>query len=861
MGRTEELAQLNTLLLNPACRLLTLVGVGGIGKTRLALEAASQVVGEFPDGVYFVPLQPLTQADLIVSGIAESLRLSFYGQDEPDSQLINYLGKKHLLLLLDNFEHLLDGVGFVSELLVAAPQVKIMTTSREVLNLQEEWLFPLKGMSFPLSVYTEEIEGYEAVRFFLHNARRAQPDFSLTDERHEIINICRLTEGIPLAIELAASWVKVLSGQQIVAEMQRGLDFLATTTRNIPERHRSMRAVFNHSWNFLSEEERRVFEKLSVFRGGFERHAAEQISGAALPILAALVEKSLLRKLASGRYDIHELLRQFAYEQLEASGTADIAHNAHSRYYADFTQQCETDLKGRRQIGVLSEIEADFDNIRTAWTWALQRQHIEILLSMLESLLWFGLIRSRQRDVDALFQQVLTQITGTDATFVKAWIIAWESLLLPHDEPPGIVAARLKENLTVIQRYGNETEIAIYTLLLGLFLGGTEQRDFKLALTCDQDSFTYFQSVGDRYYLAYALHAFAMAYYYQGDRSKAMQLADECAQLRREIGDHYGTARILLLVAAEAYSIPDYDKSERFNREVRDIWRELKSWNYVAFVNVNLAYLAIFRGDFEAARVLLEESLEMAKLANIADNIAYALGLSGVLASLEERYTEAWQLLSEARRLATFTSSIEAIEWGLPMAACGLGDYQTARSANQRALQFSHRLNAPGRYLWHLPASSAILAHEGQLERATEILSLIFTHPASATPWLEKWPLLARLRADLETALGTDVYQAAWEWGTTLELEKVVTELIAEFQEDNESKREIYQPLADPLSQRELEVLTLLAAGLSNREIAEQLVIGIGTVKTHTLNIYAKLEVNSRTQAIARARELKLLRA
>jgi len=243
VGRTKELAEITARFGSADCRLLTLTGLGGSGKTRLAREAAKMLAPHFPDGVVFVGLQPLNKSDLLVPTIAHALDISFYGAGDPQAQLLRYFREKTLLLLLDNFEHLLDGAALVSDLLAQAPGVKVLVTSREALNLQQEWLYPLTGMDTPASVTLSSLETYDAVQLFLYHAHRMQPDFDLADELEAVIRICRTAEGLPLAIELAASWLKGLSVEQIATEMQRNLDFLATTARNVEERHRSMRRL------------------------------------------------------------------------------------------------------------------------------------------------------------------------------------------------------------------------------------------------------------------------------------------------------------------------------------------------------------------------------------------------------------------------------------------------------------------------------------------------------------------------------------------------------------------------------------------------------------------------------------------
>src|SRR5262249_18759084 len=409
VGRTKQLADITARLANPECQLLTVTGLGGSGKTRLALEAANTIAPQFPHGIVFVALQPLTRSDLLVPTIAKALGVTFYGQAEPQDQLLDYLQDKTLLLILDNFEHLLDGATLVTTMLACAPGIRVLATSREALSLREEWLYPLKGMSTPLSVYSISLEDYEAAQLLLSHARRVQPNFDPANEHEAIIRICQMTAGLPLAIELAASWLKGLSAAQIAREIQRNLDFLSTTTRNVEQRHRSMRAVFDQSWNLLSENERLIFARLSVFAGGFDTEAAGQVAEASFSTLAALVEKSLIQREATERFVIHELLRQYGMEHLEAYGERETTYARHSRYFAQLMLKHETALKQPQQLETMRAIERDFDNIRLAWEWSATHQQATYLHAMLNGLYLFGFLRSRYRETITLFQQTLAQ--------------------------------------------------------------------------------------------------------------------------------------------------------------------------------------------------------------------------------------------------------------------------------------------------------------------------------------------------------------------------------------------------------------------------------------------------------------------
>ncbi len=806
VGRHQEMSDLVRLLIDPDVRLITILGTGGMGKTRLALEIAHAQLDHFADGVYLVALAPLRSTEQIISAIAEVIRFRFYGGSDEKAQLLSFLGNKRMLLVLDSFEYLLDGAGFVTELLQAAPGITVLATSREKLALRCETVYAIGGMAYPGVDALEGARQCSAVELFIRSAERAWSDFELCDDdlRH-VACICRLVEGMPLGILLAAAWVDALSLEEIVDEISQGLDLLQVELRDMPAHQRSVRATFDRSWQRLSAVEQDAFMRLAVFRGGGSRAAVQAVTGASLSLLQALMNKSLLWRAPDGRYSTHELLRQYADEQLEIAGEITTACDAHSRFYLRFLADREMDLKGRRQLAALDEVERDFENVRTAWQQALAQKDYDAIGLAAESLLWFSMIRGRYQEGKTLLQRAADEFApgpGDEPHPVwgkvmarRAWMSAWSISGAPTDDLDKIRACS-EQCLQVAERSGSPAERAFCLGLLGLL--AYDAGDFTAALPLFAESLDFYCDVDDAFHQARMLSmlAFTLGKMGPSHLEEAIQYTRRSLEIKRAIGDRYGCAEAheqlghqLRYLSWENASTVDSDEPERHFHEAIAIASELgNTWTIISS-KIGLTGRAWDSGDVQTAKIHTEEAYELARQHHIPMGLGWSLmNLSG-LASFEGDIAACHRYLQEARTY--FLQDAEGVAWAerdLAYTTCVLRDFGAARKHFHAAVTYWATKTHHPRFLANsLVVAASILAHGGQPERAAMLLGL---REAQWTvllgrPPRQKYPdpLLDRLCNELNVQLGADRYVTAFESGRTLDFDATIKNLLAEFGE------------------------------------------------------------------------------
>lgn len=402
VGRKSERQELRNLIEQSTARLITIVGLGGVGKSRLALKVAEDVMQSFSDGVFLIGLTDVKVIDQVVSVIATTINLDLNSEESPNHALKAFLADKKMLLVLDGFEHLLGSAELVSEWLMVAPNLYILITSRDVLYLRGETLFPLDGLGFERTDLSDSVLPSDATQLFLQSARRSNPTFALVNEDFPLVgDICRMVRGMPLALELAASWVSLLTLGEIRDEIVQGIDLLSTEQVNIPEHHRSVRSIFEATWQRLNAGEQEILLRLSTFRNGFSRQAAQQVAGASLRMLNILLSKSLVFRMYQTRYEIHQLLQHYLQEKLQKQPALLAETNTnHAHYYAAFIVEHEASIIGGNcQIAV-----ADFENIQQAWHTAIEQLDWVAIEQLREGLWALFDAQSRLHDGATTFQ-------------------------------------------------------------------------------------------------------------------------------------------------------------------------------------------------------------------------------------------------------------------------------------------------------------------------------------------------------------------------------------------------------------------------------------------------------------------------
>ncbi len=853
LGRSHEQAQLVAQLRRSEVRLLTLTGPGGVGKTRLALAAAHDLLSDFIDGVCFVPLAAISDPSFVLPAVAQALGLREMDPHAYLEELQVALGSQSLLLLLDNFEQVQAAAPPLADLLSACPRVKLLVTSRAPLRLRGEHELAVSPLTVPDLAHLPACESlplYAACALFVERAQAIKPEFQVTEATvRSIAEICIRLDGLPLAIELAASRIRLLSPQALLARLSHRLDVLTGGTRDTPARQQTMRATIAWSYRLLTQQEQRIFRHLSIFVGGCTLDAIEALAHIAgfaadtvLDDVNALLENHLVQQIeqpdGESRIMLLETIREYGLECLESVGELEAARAAHAQYFLEFAEKIEPHLRSKEQTHWVARLERDRENLRAALNFLLERapeqasssqgeSRSEQALRLCIALSWFWFVYGHGREGLRALLQALTD--RTDVAVALQARALYEAAHLAFTYAPDTPLEQLaQESLDLYQKLDDPQGIAI-----GLFLNGTIARSrsqFAQARLQLEEAAARFAAMDNRWRYGQCLTELARIATEQGHYEQAHALLCESLALYQALGEQQRVSWVYYLQARLLF-VSDQDQAlaQQLVEQSRAQYQEQGNTIYTSLQLGLLGRLYLERGDLEAARHFLEDSLRSGRQVEM-DSIEQAQALAR-LSFLQGDVVAARRLYRESLKLLFKCNCFKEL------ITAGLEDLAAMEGEQGRAYVAAQLL--------------------GAAETLRESIGVL-VYPVYLASY-------ERTKALVRATLGGRDFLTAWTEGRSLTPQQALAVQEQALLQAPTPPRPAVTPPPSPsiasagLTARELEVLRLLVQGQTDAQIAEQLVISPRTVNRHTTSIYSKLGVSSRAAAVRTAFERHLL--
>lgn len=739
IGRNNDLDDLADRISDPECRLLTLLGVGGIGKTRLAIEAAREHVGIFRDGVYFVSLLSASSSAQLPAMIANALGMIFTERGDPQSQLIDFLRRKNILLLLDNFEHLLndpDSTALLSVIFHQASDVMMLVTSRERLNLQEECIFRLSGMNNPPEgLMASNFQNYDACLLFIRRAQQALGDFEPTpNDLAAIARVCRLLDGLPLGVELAAAATWDWTCAEIADLIANNLNALHANASNVPSRHRSLRAAFDISWQQMDPVERELTNHLAVFLGGFNQPAALAITNADPGLFSSLIDKSLLNHHPSARFQMHEAVRQYAYERLAENEErlAEISAR-HAGYFLELLADQDAKLLGSGQSDAIGILINDLENIHHAWAHALKHANLNAIVNGINSLYHFYNITSRFSEGIRLFSETISRVEGVPGCErALAMTLSRMAALAYRIRNLEMVDAALRRAETLLPELDDVKEQSFYLTTLGG--KKTRQKDYDAALECALKSQQLSRAAGDLWGEGYAIYLESLIYSRMGQYAQTLKWAEIALEFARRTGNERSQIAPLNLLADALCVQGRYDQAEKIYIEVLGISQRYKDRYNQAIILNNLATIYHMRADHLHEKETLEKSLVICREIGDSDGETIALNNLGEMCVAQQKYEQALEFSHQALIMAQETReewSIIVCQNNIGEAYLGLKNFTEAERHFLEGLVLARKIRAADRVARIVSNLASINLSRGNSIKAGQLAGAVLAHSAT----------------------------------------------------------------------------------------------------------------------------------